>query len=209
MLSLYISQQGCYVCTQQEKLLIKRGKIIENEVQLPLVEQVLVFGKSQVTTQVIRKCLSRNIPIAYLSRTGYCYGRLLPVEQKYRYLSRNQQQLSIEHRLGVARLIVQAKLKNSRTILRRQYRRQSSQTLALVIKRLTYLIEKAANAKSWERLMGLEGTGAVQYFSAFGECIGNSDFVFIERSRRPPGNPTNALLIPILYEVALNIAGVR
>jgi CRISP-associated protein Cas1 len=45
-----------------------------------------------------------------------------------------------------------------------------------------------------ERLMGFEGAGAAQYFSMLGDCLTNSDFVFISRSRRPPGNPVNAIL---------------
>jgi CRISP-associated protein Cas1 len=42
--------------------------------------------------------------------------------------------------------------------------------------------------------LGLEGAGAVQYFSAFGECLNFTDFVFAGRSRRPLGNPVNAML---------------
>ena len=105
MRSLYISQQGCYVTLEQETLLIKQGKIIQGQVQLPHLEQILIFGKSQVTTQVIRTCLWRNIPIAYLSRMGYCYGRILPIERGYRQLSRYQQLLTAVERLLVACLL--------------------------------------------------------------------------------------------------------
>lgn len=194
MRTLYVSQQGCYVSLQQETLIVKQGKVILGEVQLPLTEQILIFGKSQVTTQVIRTCLSRDIPIAYLSRMGYCYGRILPIERGYRQLSRYQQQLSVIEQLLVARLIVEAKLKNSRVILQRQQRRQSSEVTALAIQRLNYLLEKAAEADTIERLMGLEGTGAKEYFSAFSECLNHPAFVFTGRSRRPPGNPVNAML---------------
>lgn len=105
-----------------------------------------------------------------------------------------QQQLTTVDRLIVARNIVQAKLKNSRVILQRQQRRRPSDVTALAIKSLGYLLEKAGEAETWERLMGLEGSAASQYFSAFGESLTNPDFVFAGRSRRPPGNPTNALL---------------
>jgi CRISPR-associated protein Cas1 len=194
MRSLYISQQGCYVTLEQETLLIKQGKTIQGQVQLPHLEQILIFGKSQITTQAIRACLWRNIPIAYLSRMGYCYGRILPLERGYRQLSRYQQQLTAVERLLVARQIVQAKLKNSRVILQRQQRRQPSNLTVAAIQNLEYLVEKAAKATTVEQLMGLEGVGASQYFSAFGECINSSEFVFAGRSRRPPGNPVNAML---------------
>lgn len=194
MPSLYVSQQGCYLSLQQERVVIKQGSTILDEVQLPLLEQILVFGKSQVTTQLIRACLQRDIPIAYLSRMGYCYGRVLPVTRGYRQLARYQQQLSALERLLVARAIVQAKLKNSRVLLLRQQRRQASRLIDIAVQSLEHLIEQAGQVESIDRLLGLEGAGASIYFTAFGDCLTDSAFVFVARSRRPPGNPVNAML---------------
>lgn len=194
MRTLYVSQQGCYVVLQQETLIVKQGETVHAKVQLPLLEAILIFGKSQVTTQVIRTCLWRDIPIAYLSRMGYCYGRVMPIERGYRQLSRYQQQLGVAERLVTARAIVQAKLKNSRVLLRRQKKRVELELLEPVLRRLEYLALQAARADSLERLMGFEGAGAAQYFSAFGECLTNPEFVFTARIRHPPGNPVNAML---------------
>ncbi len=194
MRTLYVSQQGCYVALDGETLIVKQNGTIYGQVQLPLTEQILIFGKSQVTTQVIRTCLLRDIPIAYLSRMGYCYGRLMSIERGYRQLSHYQQQLTLGERIKTARAIVQAKLKNSRILLRRQRRRSESQLLERVLQSLDYLAIQATEADSIERLMGFEGAGAAQYFSAFGECLRNPEFVFTARTRRPPGNPVNAML---------------
>lgn len=194
MRTLYVSRQGCYINLKGETLIVKQGETIHGEVQLPLLEQILIFGKSQLTTQVIRTCLWRNIPIAYLSRMGYCYGRLMPIERGYRQLSRYQQNLTVTERLLVARKIVQAKLKNSRTFLMRQQRRKPSTSADIAIKSLEVLLQKVGESETIERLMGLEGAGAAQYFSAFGECLNHPDFIFLARSRRPPGNPVNAML---------------
>jgi CRISPR-associated protein Cas1 len=118
----------------------------------------------------------------------------MPIERGYRQLSRYQQQLSGVERLVTARAIVQAKLKNSRLLLRRQKKRRESELLERVLHTLDYLALQATEADSLERLMGFEGAGAAQYFSAFGECLRNSAFVFTARTRRPPGNPVNAML---------------
>jgi len=194
MRTLYVSRQNCYISLKGESLIVKQGQTIYGEVQIPLLEQVLIFGKSQVTTQAIRTCLWRDIPIAFLSRMGYCYGRLISIERGYRHISRYQQELTAIDRLLVARNIVQAKLKNSRTFLQRQQRRNPSTTTDICIKSLEVLIQKVAEAETTERLMGLEGAGAAQYFPAYGECLQNPDFIFLGRSRRPPGNPVNAML---------------
>ncbi|MHC5725437.1 MAG: CRISPR-associated endonuclease Cas1, partial [Nostoc sp.] len=165
MRTLYVSRQGCYITLKGETLIIKQGETIHGEVQLPLLEQILIFGKSQITTQAIRTCLWRDIPIAYLSRMGYCYGRLMPIARGYRQLSRYQQQLTAIECLLVAREIVQAKLKNSRTFLLRQQRRNPSETAEIAIKSLEVLGQKSGEAETINRLMGLEGAGAAQYFS--------------------------------------------
>ena len=114
MKTLYISQQGCYVCLEKDLLLIKKDKKVLNQVQIPLLEQILIFGKSQITTQAIRACLFKNIPIVYLSRMGYCYGRTITLERGYRQLSRYQQQVELYNKLLVARAIIkgQAEGKN-------------------------------------------------------------------------------------------------
>ncbi|MGL6283565.1 MAG: CRISPR-associated endonuclease Cas1 [Microcoleaceae cyanobacterium] len=194
MLTLYVSEQGCYVCLEGESVLIKRGERVLGEAQLPLLEQILIFGQSQVTTQLIRVCLKRDIPIAYLSRMGYCYGRIMPIERGYRALGRYQQALTEMDRLLVACCIVQAKLKNSRVILRRQQRRQDSPAISLAINGIDHLIERAGQGENIAQLMGCEGAGANLYFMAFSDCLNHGDFVFMGRSRRPPGNPVNAML---------------
>jgi len=194
MRSLYISQSGCYLSLKQEQVLIKQGQTVLDQVQLPLVEQILVFGQSQITTQLIRACLWRNIPIVYLSRMGRCYGRMVPIERGYRSLARQQQLLSPSDRLKVAKSIVRAKLKNSRVMLQRQRRRSQSETLADAIQGLTYLIYRAEQSDSTERLMGFEGAAAACYFGVLGECLTGHDFTFRVRSRQPPKDPVNAML---------------
>lgn len=194
MTTLYVSQQGCYLSLKQELLLISKNKQVISEVQLPLIEQVLIFGKSQVTTQAIRACLFRNIPIVYLSRMGYCYGRTIAIERGYRQLSRYQQQITVPEKLTVGREIVKAKLNNSKVILQRQQKLKDYLDFSQNIQIIDYLIDKVKSADTTAQLFGYEGVGANTYFKGLGECIGNPDFLFYARSRRPPGNPVNALL---------------
>jgi CRISP-associated protein Cas1 len=194
MRSLYISQQGCYLSLKQEQVIIKQGQTILEEVQIPLLEQILVFGQSQVTTQLIRACLWRNVPIVYLSRMGRCYGRLVPIERGYRNLARRQVLLLLQDRLRVATAIVQAKLHNSRVILQRQRRRGVADGIDAAIGGLKYLSHRVEGATSTEQLMGFEGAGAASYFAALGNCLTTAGFSLTERSRRPPKDPVNAML---------------
>lgn len=193
MRSLYVSMQGCYVGLAQELLVVKQGQVVLQEVQLPLLEQVLIFGKSQVTTQAIRECLRRDIPIAYLSRMGFCYGRVMAIGRGYRQLARYQQQLSLMERLLMARQMVRAKILNGRTLLMRQGRK-GVDGLDVVVQSLDYLADRALLMADVESLLGVEGAAAAAYFGAFSLCLTDSDFVFGGRVKRPPSNPVNALL---------------
>jgi CRISPR-associated protein Cas1 len=168
--------QGCYVSLQKELLLVKQGQTLLQEVQLPLLEQVLIFGKSQVTTQAIRECLQRDIPIAYLSRMGYCYGRVMAIGRGYRQLARYQQQLSLMERLLIARQLVRAKILNGRTLLMRQARNRPLDALDSVVQNLGYLADRALLMPDVESLFGVEGAAAASYFSAFSDCLNRSDF---------------------------------
>lgn len=194
MRTLYVSQQGCFVALRQEALLIKQGETLLEEVQLPLLEQVLIFGKSQVTTQAIRACLWREIPIVYLSRLGWCYGRVLPISRGYRQLGRYQQELAFGERIVMARAIVLAKLKNSRVILQRQQRQRGTARIQAAVAQLEQVMAQVNRVATLEQLLGLEGAGAASYFGAFGDCLIQSEFTFTARSRRPPADPVNALL---------------
>ena len=194
MRTLYVSQQGCYVSLAAEQLLVKQGQTVLTEVQLPLLEQVLIFGHSQITTQAVRECLRRDIPIAYLSRLGYCYGRVIAIERGYRQLVRYQQSLSRLERLLVAQQMVRSKILNGKTLLLRQARKGIGDSLAMVAQNLVYLADQCLLARDTEQLMGLEGTAAVVYFGGFEQCLRQADFVFGGRVKRPPGNPVNALL---------------
>lgn len=194
MNTLYVSKQGCSVALRREQLVVKQGDEIQQQVQLPLIEQVLIFGQSQVTTQAIRACLRQNVAVLYLSRLGHCYGRLLPVEIGYRQLQRYQQTMPETTRLAVAKVIVQAKLHNSRVILQRQARQRSTEPLVRAVRQLSLFIRQAQTADSQAVLMGIEGAGAAAYFAVLGNCLTNADFRFTERNRRPPRDPVNAML---------------
>ena len=193
MKSLYIAQPGCYISLKQEQLLVKRSKEIIQTIQLPHLEQIFIFSASQVTTQAIRACLTRQIPIVYLSRMGRCYGRLTPIESKFRGLLRSQHTLSPELRLATARSIVAAKIRNSRVLLQRQSRRLKLD-LSETNQGLHYLEHRAQDATTTEQLMGFEGAAAAAYFGTLGQCITGPGFTFKKRSRRPPEDPVNAML---------------
>ena len=63
---------------------------------------------------------------------------------------------------------------------------------------LSELVKKATNSRDLNELMGIEGLAARIYFSNFSKLLKKTDnkpdFNFIDRNRRPPKDPINAIL---------------
>jgi len=194
MRTLYVSRQGCWVGVRQECLQVRwQGQVVE-EVALPTLEQVMVFGRSQVSVDALRACLCRDVPVAFLSRQGFCYGRLLGIERGYRRLGVRQRQMDEDWRLGIAQRLVWAKVMNGRVLLMRQLRQRPSESGEMTVSSLEYLAEEALRASGLEVLRGIEGAAAGMYFQELGNCLRRPGFVLINRTRRPPTNPVNAML---------------
>ncbi len=97
-----------------------------------------------------------------------------------------------ERSLAIACRVVAGKIKNSRTLLRRNNPGIESDSLKL----LAGLAAGAERASSSMSLLGIEGAAAECYFSNFAGMLkeGGRDFSFRDRNRRPPKDPVNAVL---------------
>jgi CRISPR-associated protein Cas1 len=101
---------------------------------------------------------------------------------------------------GIAANVVSGKLANCRIVLNRTIRDHSSKVNAGTLKdaseKIGKIIERIPRAAGTDEVRGLEGQAAAEYFRVFNHLIVDQkqDFVFTERSRRPPLDEVNALL---------------
>lgn len=103
--------------------------------------------------------------------------------------------------LAFARRLVAAKIKNSRTMLRRNWRSErgleGKQDALAGLKRLA---SRVLHPKDIPQLLGQEGEAAAIYFGGFDNMLATSaadglgEFSFTTRNRRPPTDPVNAML---------------
>jgi CRISPR-associated protein Cas1 len=193
MRTLYLLRPHGTASLDGEQLVVSSGDEELDRMALPLLDQILVLGTMQLTTQLIRACLQRGIPIAYLSRSGHCLGRLQPLEAGYRHRARRQAELSDERRLAVARSLVAGKIANGRVVLQRLTRRQGRDSVAPCLQRLAQLQMLSTKAIHANHLRGLEGAAAAAYFRSLGSVLDADGFGFAVRSRRPPLTPFDAL----------------
>lgn len=193
-LPLYVQEQGARISLSGEELIV-RGKSGETRARLPNVSQISLFGNVQISTQALRASLERGISVSLLSTGGWFYGRATGLESKNVELRVAQHRAMADQEtcLRLARGIVASKIRNSRTILRRNHQQPPEVTLF----ELEQFAKKTERAESLGSLLGIEGTAARSYFFAFsgmlkGETAGA--FELEGRNRRPPRDPVNALL---------------
>lgn len=186
MRSLYLLQAFGQAGLEGEQVVIRQAGELLQRVRLPLLDQILVVGNVQLSTPLLRACLQRQVAVAYLSRSGWCHGRLVPVDRGYRHRSRHQLALGEGDRLLAARQLVAGKVANGRVLLLRLTRRDRRSLVTETLERLDWHVNQIRNATNLERLRGLEGNAASDYFQALGLLLMSDGFPFLGRHRRPP-----------------------
>jgi CRISPR-associated protein Cas1 len=165
-------------------------------VRLLDVSQVCLFGNVQVTTQALRALFAAEVPTLYLSYGGWLQGVASPPMGKHVELRRRQVIALSQIGLTAARSMVEGKIRNSRTFLRRNGRPAPERTIAS----LAEVARSATQATTGASLLGFEGTAARMYFQAFPTMLRpevslpGTPFSFEGRNRRPPTDAVNCLL---------------
>ncbi|MBK9264448.1 MAG: CRISPR-associated endonuclease Cas1 [Polyangiaceae bacterium] len=193
---LYVQSQGARIGLSGERLAVT-SKEGATEARLTSTSQVCVMGNVQVSTQALKALLDRAIPVAFFTTGGYYIGRACGYSSKNVELRMAQYAWARDKLFcsKFARGVVAAKIRNGRTMLRRNH----GGVEASVLFELEQLAKKAEKTEDPEGLLGIEGTAARIYFAAFAGMIkGASEvretFDWAGRNRRPPRDPLNALL---------------
>jgi CRISP-associated protein Cas1 len=211
MTTVYVKEQGARIARRGERLVVKskEGSVLE-EFPLTQVEQVVVMGNVQLTTQVMATLVQREIDVVFLSSYGKYRFRAEGDGSKHVALRQRQLRVMSEGRLTlpVAQAIVDAKIHNQRVILQRQANRITSsgqqergatvwpRDRGLFDRALTGMAQmqqSARQASDLNNLRGYEGKAAAYYFAAIRSLL-DPAWGFERRDYYPPPDPFNALL---------------
>jgi len=197
-LAVYVQGQGFSIGLKGETLEIRdKGKVVD-EARLLDTAQLNLFGNVQLSAQAMRELASRDIIVTHLSYGGWLTAVTTPPPHKNIELRRRQFQIADDPAscLRLARAFVAGKIRNCRTLLRRNARELPDG----VLHRQAESRRRAERAVMIEQLLGIEGTAAREYFGNFARMFKPAEgevapaFEFTERNRRPPRDPVNALL---------------
>ena len=201
---LYVTEAGSTISVRYERLEITDrpdrppGAVPPRKTSVRMIDvsQVSLFGNVQVSTQALRECFVREIPVLFFSGGGWLEGIAEGLPSKHVQLRIRQVASAGHGGLPAARAMVRGKIRNCRVLLRRNARDDVSETVA----GLAELAARAAAVDNVASLLGIEGAAARAYFQAFASMIRpehqlpGEAFGFEGRNRRPPRDAVNCLL---------------
>lgn len=203
-LPLYIQARGAKLAKRGETLEVSVNDEKVQTVRLIDVSQVVVMGNVYITTPTLQELMQREIPVSWHSYGGWFIGHTVGTGHKNVEIRTAQYRASFDERqcIHLARNLVVAKIQNSRTLLRRNWKDEEKPED--LIAALHTDARRAEHAASLQELLGIEGSAAARYFGSFGKLLRTAatndptdavpSFDFTSRNRRPPTDPVNALL---------------
>lgn len=210
MTSIYVKEQGARIGRRGERLVVsKQGKVLK-EFPVGNLEQIVLLGNVQLTTQAVATLLAKDIDVVFLSSFGKFRGRLSGPGSKRARLRKQQLQRMGDPQIALelAKAVVDGKIHNQRVVLQRQARRtrslpQRSQGLSAnpadpqrfenALKQMMRMRKQALQAHNVDSLRGYEGKAAVYYFDAVRSLL-DPAWKFEKRVYYPPTDPFNALI---------------
>lgn len=197
-----------FLQNHEDRLNLDDGQLIQTRRQTVIgqypiraVDQILVHGNPQITTQAIKECLKEGIRIDYFSIRGEFLGSLEP--ERPQNLSRRLAQYRLyfapPRRLNWAKALLQLKIQSEIVELRRLREQKVDLPLRAVRKELTARLRQTADAAGLPELLGIEGCCARLYYQMFPYILPPS-LPWNGRHSHPAADGINALL-SLIYSV--------
>ena len=167
-LPLYVQANNVRLAKKGETITLTEEDGPTTTARLIDVSQVVLMGNARMTTPCLHELMRREIPVTWHSYGGWFLGHTVGLGHKNVELREAQYRASFTPAvsLAVARSLVAAKVRNSRTMMRRNWRGDEHER-ELVLKTLRRLADRTRHARDADTLLGLEGEAASVYFRAF------------------------------------------
>ncbi len=209
MANFYVREQGAVVRKRDERLLITKKDVVIDEILLHQLDQLILVGNVQLTTQAVALLLYAKVDVVFMTIFGRIRGRLMGNPSKYAELRVRQLKLMSDEvaALAIARRLVVGKLTHQRAMLETLAGRKMDSGKAASVGRImamgnrldqamygiAEMATRAAGAGAADSLLGFEGKAGAYYWQGFRELL-KRDLGFTQRAYRPSPDPVNALL---------------
>lgn len=200
--TLFVTSEDIYLSLDGENVVANREKTIVARYPLHTLSGILSFAYPGASPALMGACAQRGISLSFCTPRGKFLARVSGESNGNVLLRRIQYRLADDpmQSCHIARTMIFGKVYNARWRVERVRRdhalRVDTEHLSSVSNQMKALLPQILNASTLDQLRGLEGAAATAYFGIFDEMVlgDRTIFAFVKRTRRPPRNPTNALL---------------
>ena len=188
---VYVTTQGTQVRTDEGRIVVWNVDADDDEEQKlatypkEKLDTINVFGGVNFSTPFVAEANEHGIVLNYFTQNGTYRGSFVPEKNTIAEVRRAQYALSGHDEVEIARAMIAAKIRNSRTLLSRKGVHGTD-----VLKDLE---KRAENAAGKRDLRGAEGEAAERYFDRLDETL-IEGWTFEKRTKRPPEDHINSLL---------------
>lgn len=194
---LFVQEQGARIGVRGDRIEVSKGQERLASVRSIDVSSVALFGNATVSAPALRAFCQAGVAITHHTYGGWLTGVTTGGPHKNIELRIRQFAAAADDgaALALSRAFVAGKVKNQRTLLRRNAGDDVTRELTVMHR----LLGRVARARDSAELLGLEGLAAREYFGQLPSMLrppagAEVKYVFAGRNRRPPRDPVNALL---------------
>ncbi len=191
---IYINEQGAYLRKKDNCFVVTKKDETLFSVPETTIDEIVILGNVQISTQAISELLNKGIEVLFLSRGGKFKGILEPGYPKNVFVRMQQYQASLDNEFSIviAKDIISSKIQYQIKTLNK-WNRNGWLKLDCEIPSLSGCLEQISHQDSVQSIMGVEGIASKIYFSTFPKIV-PVPFNWNGRNRQPPQDPVNALL---------------
>lgn len=200
--TLYVTSADSYLSLENENVIVWQEEEKKGQFPLLMLEGIVSFSYRGASPALMGECAKRGISLCFMTQNGRFLARVCGEERGNVLLRKQQYRLSdsAAHSCRIARNFIFAKVYNSRWSIERTLRdhamRVNADEMKNISRQLAQRLSIISACEEMDRLRGIEGEAAAQYFGVFDQMILNQkdSFSFKDRNRRPPTDAVNAML---------------
>lgn len=161
-----------------------------------MIGRIIVEHGVEITREALDRLGTIGATVTFLGKAGRVQARLVPPWKPNPVARLGQAHAWFDEslRFQIARRLIDAKIANCGTVLKRYLSNHRDERLSRIVKELRRFREALVSAESIPSLMGLEGMAARIWFEAIGSMLRTDWLTFEGRNRQPPKDPGNAVL---------------
>ncbi len=169
----YITSQGAKIGKTGNRLYVEFKNNDRKTLRIDLINNIVIYGSSLVTTPIMNFIVRKGISLAYLSKTGKFKACVIPPVSKniFRRISQYKIFSDEASRIEFAKEVVKAKIINQLHFIQEYNNHKPIENFHEYKRNTMTYIEILGLAEKSESILGIEGIASKDYFAMLKKII--------------------------------------